>query len=114
MKHPDFKHRAMPSGGNYEEFDKLDLLAFVNDSIDYIQSTIDLMAEQYRPNEDVPMFSDEVNLKILNQITLSVLDIRTMFDWYINSHELVRTDNDRNEPHYLDGSVDSEDNITIN
>lgn len=94
MNHPNFKHRAFPDGGNYEEYSEADLFAFVDGQINHIQDTIDLMARQYQPeyqpDNGVFMMSDSANLNTLKQITLSVLDLRVMFEWFLNNHEIVR------------------------
>lgn len=89
MKHPDFKHRAMPDGGDYEEYSEADLLIFVDNSIEHIQDMIDLMSQQYQPNqEDIVLIPDATNLSTLKQLTLSVLDLQVMVEWFLNKPEV--------------------------
>jgi hypothetical protein len=92
MKHPDFKHRAIPDGGDYENYSEVDLFAFVDGQINHIQDSIELMGRQYQPDNAGLMMSDSTNLNTLKQINISVLDLRVMFEWFLQNHEIVRTE----------------------
>lgn len=115
MNYPDFKHRAFPDNGDYEEYSEADLLAFVNTQVDHIQDTIDLMSRQYQSDDSVFMMSDTANLNTLKQITLSVLDLRVMFEWFLQNHEIVRTEAFHPED-YEDDPIEpgSKDDRTLN
>jgi hypothetical protein len=90
------------------------LLAFVEKTTAHIMSVIDLMGEQYRPCEDLLMFSDETNLRILEQITLSVIDIRVMIEWFLKNFQTVRVDDEYSNQTLFDEGFDPGDDVTIN
>lgn len=111
MNHPDFKHRAMPDGGTYEEFSEIDLFTFVDGRINHVQDAIDLISQQFRPDNMGPTMSDSSNLNSLEQIKLDVLDLRVMFEWFLRNHEIVRVE----EHHSMDDELPDDERLrTLN
>jgi len=96
MQHPDFKHRSMVDGDSYEDYNIVDLHAFMDNRINHVLDTMYLIGQQYQEHSEV-MLSDNTNLNTLNEIKLGILDIKTMFDWFISNHEIVRVETDESD-----------------
>jgi hypothetical protein len=99
MNYPDFKHRAMPDGGGYEDFLPVDLLAYVSDKTAVITDELYTVIDQFRFPDD-PRRLDQSNINMLESARNNVLDVLTMVEWFLSNFEMVRPEG---EPHPEEG-----------
>jgi hypothetical protein len=97
--YPDFKHRAMPDGGDYADFLPVDLLAYVSDKTAVITDELYTVIDQFKFPDD-PRRLDQSNINTLESARNNVLDVLTMVEWFLSNFEMARPDG---EPHPDDG-----------
>lgn len=113
MKHPDFKHRSMPDGGDYSEFLPIDLLAVLSSKIDVIVDEINLVGDEFNipANE---RRSDQTNANVLDEARNNVLDLRVMFEWFLANHEIVKVEEYHPEDYEEDKPVEALNTTMLN
>ncbi|EIC30561.1 MULTISPECIES: hypothetical protein [Methylomicrobium] len=97
--YPDFKHRAMPDGGDYADFLPFDLFAYVSDKTAVITDELYTVIDQFKFPDD-PRRLDESNINTLESARHNVLDVLTMVEWFLANFEMVRHEG---EPHPEEG-----------
>lgn len=88
MQYPNFRHRAMPAGGELAEFNNIDFYSTVAGKIEDIHALSDVIRSQFEPNSDV-VIGDEVNLNLLRQIDHHLADLEAVAEWVVNNFEIL-------------------------
>lgn len=107
MQHPNLKHRAMPDGGEYEDFSKIDFYSSIADKIENIQTLSDVIRQQFEPDSQV-LLGDEINLNLLKQIDQNLAEIEAISVSFMNRFDFVKAADET-----AAGESDNTDDVAI-